>query len=889
MYLRGFDRRGATAALYAATQTSFKLSGVYRSADDFAVLVLHDADNQFEHHSMRYLPDGDLSGLTLKMDIESNGVQPLDSPKFESIPWRSLSYVQMDGTSGKIDLFDQAETTQVGGSFDVASGTFTFQGDGIGGYDRITLWYQNVAFDHIVAPIPPPDPLGAAIDDLEAQINGFNWPGLAPPIAIRAERQGSDLEIRAARWATVDVAGNSVTWTAGQKFTGLDAAGTVLLNGSEYSIAAVDSQTQITLTASAGTITGARFLADRGGMDGNMVRLYALAKNANLTTSSDTLHLAGGTSDAVWRIAIDFTALGVDQLRQCWMTIAPQLSDSADYVETEWDCEITNLAVTDTLGTRPLTIAGPGSVRLNSLDRGAVYEGGGWQTREGFFDLGRARATSGFGDRVTVRYACSFTHDLWMGVQLAPGGGSVTAQLDDDAPTSHSMQMFVEPPVLTMRKIRSGVPAGKHVLAASSDGNGEFLFDGLTAAVPGDVPDPEEVFADRSAALDYDTDATYKLAPQRVLRQLEQMGFEGDVNLFEGNFFHYQRRKRAGTGSRNSYQATFTGPWASGDAVFVNLGGIDLGKSVFPTDTGATIARHFAYFINESFVGVYASHANDVLTIHPRANLLGFDVSSRVDVGAGVLTESGSLSKGSEGIWEIDDTAPQLLNYGARRWLEDYLAEVAAMGWTTTVAYNLEGHNPPETTSDRWAARYFDSTPVRTAVGFGSEAEARVETAGATSPLTLTVPSHGMETGDRVAVEGFTPSGTPSADGTWAITVVDADTLQMDTATGAGDFNSSAPDSQTVRRRLITTHLAPNGVVTDFLKDVYLETADLQAAAGLTPRLQLGEQLWWFFSDKTPSDRISDGDDTDPSVRRRTRICDRRHRDRGGRRRGPSS
>ena len=37
-HLRGFDRRGAAAALYAATPTSCKLSGVFRAADMEAAL-----------------------------------------------------------------------------------------------------------------------------------------------------------------------------------------------------------------------------------------------------------------------------------------------------------------------------------------------------------------------------------------------------------------------------------------------------------------------------------------------------------------------------------------------------------------------------------------------------------------------------------------------------------------------------------------------------------------------------------------------------------------------------------------------------------------------------------------------------------------------------------
>ena len=47
MHLRGFDRRGAAAALHSATATSISCSGVFRSADDFAVVVLFKRDNIF--------------------------------------------------------------------------------------------------------------------------------------------------------------------------------------------------------------------------------------------------------------------------------------------------------------------------------------------------------------------------------------------------------------------------------------------------------------------------------------------------------------------------------------------------------------------------------------------------------------------------------------------------------------------------------------------------------------------------------------------------------------------------------------------------------------------------------------------------------------------------
>ena len=100
MHLRGFDRRGAAAALHNATASSIRCSGVFRSPDDFAVLVLFKRDNIFEHHSVRWLEDGDLSGMSLAFDYDAgDGVAPLDASFFESIPNRSLSFIRNRGVN----------------------------------------------------------------------------------------------------------------------------------------------------------------------------------------------------------------------------------------------------------------------------------------------------------------------------------------------------------------------------------------------------------------------------------------------------------------------------------------------------------------------------------------------------------------------------------------------------------------------------------------------------------------------------------------------------------------------------------------------------------------------------------------------------------------------
>ena len=110
-------------------------------------------------------------------------------------------------------------------------------------------------------------------------------------------------------------------------------------------------------------------------------------------------------------------------------------------------------------------------------------------------------------------------------------------------------------------------------------------FDFLEAVIEADVPDAAQAYTDVSVATDYDTDHTYKLPPQRLLEQIDWSGLRGDINHFIGVFFQLNRKRVGGTFP--SVALTFGGTWASGDTAFVVIGGVSIGKSVFPADTTA--------------------------------------------------------------------------------------------------------------------------------------------------------------------------------------------------------------------------------------------------------------------------------------------------------------
>ncbi|MCC7175959.1 MAG: hypothetical protein IT159_12250 [Bryobacterales bacterium] len=650
--LRGFDDLGAAAALHSATSSSFKVSGVFRDAADFAVLILYDADNSYEHPRLKYLPDFDFSGLTLTFDVHYTGLMPLDSPKYPTIDWPYLDVIRPDQTTAKIPLFEHAQ--QAGGTYSSAEASFVIEDNGLAPYDRITLWYLNFAFDYIVPPATPLPSAAQIADALASQINGVDWEAFGVLIPLRAESSGATL----------------------------------------------------------------RIIADRAGRDGNMIRMYAVAKNARLKTTSPVAVFQGGSSDATWRVTLDFSALGVAEIRQMWLTFAPALANGEELAATEWEAEFTNWTLSGPESKRLLKVAGPGSVRVEENDYWACYSGD-WDAETGFYSGGYARRASATGASVTVRYACALTHDLYIGTSLYADRGVAGVSLDGDEETDLDCRLDAEPAVVTRRRVRTAVSAGEHTVTIRLKSAGCFYFDFLEAAAPSDVPDALPAIENIAPALDYSTDHTYKLPPARILWMLDQLGYRGPLNEYIGVFWWNQRERTDAV--IPGVTVSFTGQFLPEDQVFLSIGGQTCGKTVFPNEDGALIARHFQYMINSTYVGVWAAADGSTLTITARspkpAYSYTFDAWKESGQGSGGTAGwTGSLENGQPGRWVVDPSQSPALNRGARDWHLDFFRQCRAGGREITVAASMELVNPPA----GFGARYADGQVVETSVGFGS-------------------------------------------------------------------------------------------------------------------------------------------------------------------------
>ena len=847
LYLRGFDGAGAAAALCQTSPSGFSVCGVFRDMADFCVLVIYDADNIFEHHSLRYLPDFNLAGMVLNFDLAYQGLQPIDSAKYSWIDWAQLDVITSTGATKQIVLWDHA--TLVSGSYTSAQATFTISANpACTIYDRLTLFVNNTAFDFVAQG-------GESADDVAnwfvTYINSYNWVSFANSsvAVIATAKPGGLLTLQYARTGYVNVSGTQVTWTppntnvpAGIKFPGLAPGSTIYISGVAYAIASIESSTSLTLTTDAGTQSYATYLAEYGGLDGNSLTVYMTVRtpNVHLQVDQPVLTLNGGNSDNVtWNIQLDFTALGIDSIRQAWLTFAPQLPAYSPYADTEWTANFTNWSTTDPNQIGTLQIAGADSIRVGSADSGCTYSGSGWKIQSANnYWRGFAQVTSTPSTYVTITYSNSQPHDVYLGTSLYLDRGIISVSVDGDTSTVLDCYLNTGSEVVTRRLLRSSLAAGSHTVTltlnstknASSRGY-NFIFDYLEAAVSTTyIPDPAVTYSNVSPALDFDTDATYKMSPQRILWHLDRLGFHGHMNEYLGVFW-WNQRVRAG-GSFTSVVVTVGGTWQNNDYAELNIGGFVIRKSVITWDTLDTIADHFVYYINSSTVATWAEITGaGQFTIHIRTPNWSEPITATAYSTSGTFSvPANSAVGGTPGYWQVDPTAANPLNFAIRQWHADLFQAIAAAGRLITTSFSMELVYPPDdgTVANAWQARFYDGTAVLTDTGFANLissqcafipnmtafqqqvylAMATLQSAaglspwlqfgeflwwffasnsfavgsltGGTSTTAIGVTAHGMATGDRVIITGV--NGCTAANGTWPITVVDANNFTIPVA-----------------------------------------------------------------------------------------------------------
>ena len=675
----------AIAAMFQASDSGFTVSGKWRQQFDWAV-VEWNRDNVFEHPALRYLPDGDLSGLTLSYLERRTNCIPIESNLDPVVDWEDLRIWATDD-SGVENLYHvnfwPNYATPVAGSYVAASGVMTVTASpGVG--NRIGLALLE---NHHYYVVQAGDTLANIAQGVATAINGNAYIIGNPDFSATVLSDGVSIQI---------------TWKPGGIYPNLLGA------------------------------------------NGNRITVYGFAQGGASCWQQPAAMFSGGQFPTTYQITIDFGELlaslqiPTNRVRKLRWTWAADMQPG-NYQQAEFQVVISNWSVTG--NNRQYSIAGPGSRRIEDTDTVVNYTGT-WTLSSGNYSGTKIHDTAQTGDTCTISYSETAQHNLYLGTRLLSSGANVNVSVDGQALPPLDLLLDGED-VLVRRPLGSYGP-GTHTLVlthAGPDGN-DFFFDFLEIAYAStDLPDfsPQTQLA---LATDWDTYHSQSLAAERTAWLINKLGFQGRVNHYAGALWFYEIL-RPGT-VYASLTVTLTPlPYSGSPTVILDIAAADAPTAVTQIkhlvlldDTPATVAQALAGLINVGTNLIWASANGDQLTFIARAMgtdgngiIVELDPSSEgysfgsaaTTLGGGIdgtpydLDTADSLNStliAAADYWRTDLTATPRINRAARDWHSAYFTALNNYDIDVVTSFSTELKNGDPSEAAGIAQRYPDNTPV---------------------------------------------------------------------------------------------------------------------------------------------------------------------------------
>jgi hypothetical protein len=655
-----FFEPSAVAALSATSATGYTVSGTWRQQFDWAVIEWN-RDNVFEHPAFRYLPDGDLSGLTLSYQETRENCILLDSTLYPTVDWPTLRVWANNGSGEQIYYIPLTSyATPVAGSYQSATVQFTLSG-------TVTVGdYVGLAFlsEHYPYQLNTGDTLAFAIQNIKDGINAFS--------------------------ATMQASASGATITITYLGTGLPTSSTTGANGNLIGAYSYVSGSQTELW-------DAPSKPFSGGTSPSQWQI--------------TLPFASLTDPVLGVVP----ASAIRKLR--W-TYAAALQAGA-FVRSEFQVVVSNWTVTGS--GQGYSVAGPGSQRIEDDSTQLQYTGT-WASAGGNFSGGTIHSTSVPASSVSCTYSFSQSHSLYLGTRLLAGGTSISIVLDGGSPSTVNLDLAGED--VLIRTLLGQPSSGTHTVAITHNGASGtyFYFDFLEIAVPSTTLPTETTELKLAAATDWDTEHSLALAPERTAWMIYSLGFRARVNHYVGALWFYELTC-AGQ-QYASATITFSGSPDANLTTEIILGTVGQPSSTDTTiqhlnligDTTETLATAFALLLNGGYTAVWAQASGSQLTIYSRAtgvagNTITIATSANT-TDLTITTSSSTLAGGVDGNWYTDLEVVPRLNRAVRDWTLSYFQALVGYGFDATASFSMELGNGDPSTGAGIAQVYPDAVAV---------------------------------------------------------------------------------------------------------------------------------------------------------------------------------
>jgi len=646
-----FFRPSAIAALSSTSASGFTLSGTWRQQFDWAVIEW-TRDNTFEHPALRYLPDGDLSGLTLSYKERRTNCILIDSNLFPTVDWPYLRIWAEDGSGQeqlyRVRLADHATPTE--GSFKAASATFTLSGTLTAG-DVVELSWRD---EHYFRTIESGDTIASVLEHLSEDVNalssivsaGYSGPdGTITLTNLQAGEDGNNLGVIAS------VSGaQTETWTP-------------------------ESQTM------------------SGGASPAQWRI-----ELNFGAMQD---LSG-------------EAVPTEKIRKMRWTYAAALQEGG-FSRTEFDVEVSEWSVTGENRTYAVSgprsrryeddceaeLTGTWTKDAGNFSGGTIH-----RTNE----LGAAatvQTDSQFSHRLLLGTRKTFEAGT-ISVNV-DGGPAVDFDLfvpEEDFLIRLDLGVFGAGQH-TVQAVLTG--------ANDASGGNSFYFDFVEAAVEVDTVSGQAVRDRETLATDWDTDHSLALAPERVAWNLDMLGFKGRPNHFVGSILFYELENVGNVFASGTVTFEGTPEFSQVVEVVIDgtvFSRVTLSTDTketiarafeFLVNDGSTGVRA------SSSGNVLTIHSRLLGSAGNSITLSASPISGSFEASASGET----LTGGTDGVWYTDTAANPRINRAARDWHRSYFQALVSYGMAdAAAAFSMElSHGNPSAAAGL-AQRYPDGEPV---------------------------------------------------------------------------------------------------------------------------------------------------------------------------------
>jgi hypothetical protein len=649
-----FFEPSAVAALSGTSASGFTVSGSFRQQFDWAVIEWN-RDNTHEHPAFRYLPDGDLSGLTLTYEETRTNCIPLDSDLFATVDWPSLR-VWATPTGGVETIYWvplASHATAVAGSYQCAYADFTLSGSVVAGdYVGLAFFSEQYTYEVVGG-----DTLATIITNLVASIQA-----------------GS-----ASLWADSTVSGTiRVYYTAGGPATSSTAGA----NGNRFGMYSFSTGAETWDAPS-----------------------HTFANGASPTQWQVTLDFSSLQGTLTTDLTGALVSIPTNSIRKMRWTYAADLQTGA-YERSEFAVNVSNWTVSGSNGG--YLVAGPGSRRMED-DAIQMLYGGSWTESRGNYSGGTIHYASTSGASVTFAYNAAVSHTLYLGTRYTGTGATLSITVDGAA--AQTLNLLVPAEDVLIRWSAGTYASGAHTIVATHAGpdGADFYFDFFELAVPASDLPTFPAQPQLTLATDWDTEHSLALAPERTAWMINSLGYTGRQNHYAGALWFYEL---VATGQvYASATVTFAGTPVFSSTVTVTLGqagvsgsDVPLTKLVHMGMSAEMVALAYAIELNRGYTGVWASASGAVLTIQSRAmGLVGEDntlAASTTSSGFTTTASGAAFTGGADGNWRTDLTAVPRLNRATRDWSTSFFGALKGYGIDSTASFSMElGNGDPSATA----------------------------------------------------------------------------------------------------------------------------------------------------------------------------------------------